>query len=147
MKKELPKAVKALKPGDRIVLIGTDNNPFETDVKGLTSVFQKILMVPLLDYGSRLALWGRTLQTHGAHLTDAFDLSSLAKISERYTARDIVLAVQAVLGPMRKKQQAIKVSKQRQSLGLGCSERKRDRERRRRRERYREREIENRCQG
>lgn len=109
MKKELPKAVKGLKPGDRIIIIGTDDQPFETDIKGLTSVFQKILMVPRPDYGTRLALWGRILQDHGARLTDDFDLSSLAKVSDGYTPSDIVFSVKTVLGPMRKKQQAIKV--------------------------------------
>ena len=116
MKKELPKAVKNLSPGnfihqsealeiytgafcagDRIIVIGTSTAPFNTDMKSLISllhlsrihwhahdvaaVFQKIIMIPRPDYGSRLILWRHWLQQAGATVTSELDLSALSKIS------------------------------------------------------------------
>lgn len=107
MKKELPKIMKNLGPGDRVIVIGTDSNPFDADMKGITSVFQKILYVPKPDYGSRCMLWRNILQAHGAHLSPDFDLSSLAKISEGYTAGSMVVAAREVLTPRRVQQQPV----------------------------------------
>jgi len=81
MKKELPTEVKSLKPGDRVVVIGTENCPYEADIKALQTVFQKILMVPRPDYGSRRRLWEQILTANGGITTPSLDLSSLAKIS------------------------------------------------------------------
>ncbi len=61
--------------------MGSDNDPFETDMKTLTSVFQKILFVPKPDYGSRFMLWKQILTAKGGILSPEFDLSALAKVS------------------------------------------------------------------
>ena len=73
--------MKVLGPGDRVVLIGTDNNPFDSEMKGITSVFQKILNIPKPDYGSRCMLWRSILTNQGGHVGSRFDLGSLAKIT------------------------------------------------------------------
>lgn len=91
------------------MVIGTDSSPFEADVKALLTVFDKVLMVPRPDYGARLALWEHALRRFGGQITPALDLHSLAKVSDGYTPHDIVTTVATILGPMRKKQQLIKV--------------------------------------
>eukprot|EP00041_Stephanoeca_diplocostata_P018551 m.389136 g.389136 ORF g.389136 m.389136 type:complete len:852 (-) comp21047_c0_seq2:131-2686(-) len=102
MKKELPKIVKKeLNPGDRVLIVGCDDNPADSDMKALTGVYQKILLVPRPDYGTRIMLWTTVLQQHGASISPALDLSSLAKISDGYTAGDIVACVRKVLKPRR----------------------------------------------
>jgi len=52
----LGKTEMALQAGDRVVVIGVDDQPFEKGVatKDLTATFQKILLVPAPDYGTRL---------------------------------------------------------------------------------------------
>eukprot|EP00041_Stephanoeca_diplocostata_P018550 m.389125 g.389125 ORF g.389125 m.389125 type:complete len:188 (-) comp21047_c0_seq1:131-694(-) len=78
-----------------------DDNPADSDMKALTGVYQKILLVPRPDYGTRIMLWTTVLQQHGASISPALDLSSLAKISDGYTAGDIVACVRKVLKPRR----------------------------------------------
>lgn len=108
--------------GDRVIVIGVEDNPLNAEMKDLTSVFQKVINIPRPDYGSRLTLWRQILTAHGAKLTTAFDLSSLAKISGRvdvltwrvtvvsdgYTALDMTEAAKHVLSQRRIKQQARK---------------------------------------
>jgi hypothetical protein len=38
LKKDLPKAVKDMKAGDRVILIGADPEPFDADLKLLSSL-------------------------------------------------------------------------------------------------------------
>jgi hypothetical protein len=105
MKKELPKAMKKLAKGERVLVLGTDEKPEEADMKALTGVYDKILMIPHPDYGSRLMLWRNTLMREGCthvHLASpTLDLSSLAKISDGYTAGDITKVSRQVLTARR----------------------------------------------
>jgi hypothetical protein len=47
----------------------------------VAGVFQKIILVPKPDYGTRVMLWKALLFKAGATLTPQLDLSALAKIS------------------------------------------------------------------
>jgi IQ and AAA domain-containing protein len=62
-------------------------------------------MIPHPDYGSRLMLWRNALMREGctqAHLSSpTLDLSSLAKISDGYTAGDITKVSRQVLTARR----------------------------------------------
>jgi len=107
-KKELPKFIKTISPGDRIVVLGIDDCPFAADTKDLTSCFQKVLLVPKPNYGTRLMLWDMYLRRFGANPSGEVDPHSLSLISEGYTASDLEYAVKTVLTPMRRKQQAYK---------------------------------------
>eukprot|EP00039_Didymoeca_costata_P011307 m.158135 g.158135 ORF g.158135 m.158135 type:complete len:875 (+) comp15127_c0_seq2:246-2870(+) len=105
MKKELPKVVKKnLSKGDRVIILGTEENPYDADSKGVKSVYDKVIMIPRPDYGTRLALWKHAILEEGVELnqlTDALDLSSLAKISDGYTAGDIVNITRETIGSRR----------------------------------------------
>jgi len=104
MKKQLPKSMKELSKGDRVLIMGTDSKPGVADMKPLNAIYDKILMIPHPDYGSRLMLWRNALLREGCsqgHLTASLDLSSLAKISDGYTAGDITNVVRQVLTARR----------------------------------------------
>lgn len=73
-----------------------DDNPVDSDMKALSGVYQKILHVPRPDYGTRILLWVHALKQEGATVSPSLDLSSLAKISDGYTAGDIVACVRKV---------------------------------------------------
>lgn len=103
MKKALPKEMKSLGPGDRVIVIGTESNPQDADMKALTGVFQKIIRMPVPDYGTRLMLWDNVLKREGGFnaVSDEIDLSSLSKISEGYTAGTITTCVRSILTERR----------------------------------------------
>lgn len=101
LKKDLPKAVKGLQPGERVLVLGVDRSPYDTDMKTLATVFQKILLIPKPDYGSRFLLWKQILQQEGVTSTRKLDLNSLSKISDGYTAGDLTVAAREVLTPRR----------------------------------------------
>ncbi|XP_041936286.1 dynein regulatory complex protein 11 [Alosa sapidissima] len=101
LKKDLPKVLKSLRPEDRVLVVGTSRRPFEADLKSLCKVYKKIILIPRPDYASRLVLWRDLLRTRGAQLTPAFDLSSLAKVTDGYTQGHILRAVRSVLTTRR----------------------------------------------
>lgn len=53
IKKDLGKAMRLLSPGDRVMLIGTTEQPQLAEVKGLCKMYERILFVPRPDYASR----------------------------------------------------------------------------------------------
>lgn len=53
LKKDLPKALKTIKPEDRVLLVGTTRMPFDGDMKPMAGCYQKIILVPRPDYASR----------------------------------------------------------------------------------------------
>lgn len=53
LKRDLPKALKMLKPEDRVLLIGTSDKPYTADVKTLCKAYERILLIPRPDYASR----------------------------------------------------------------------------------------------
>ena len=53
IKKDLPKQMKEVKAGKRILLVGTSSAPFEADIKSFCKVYDKIVMVPRPCYGDR----------------------------------------------------------------------------------------------
>ena len=60
IKKELVKEAKALKPGDRVVVVGCAREPqilAKKDKRAFLDFFQKRVATPLPDYGARLSVW------------------------------------------------------------------------------------------
>lgn len=53
IKKDLAKALRLLHPGDRVMLIGTTNQPQLAEMQGLCRTYERILLVPRPDYASR----------------------------------------------------------------------------------------------
>ncbi|KAK7889480.1 hypothetical protein WMY93_025040 [Mugilogobius chulae] len=101
LKKDLPKALKLIKGEDRVLIIGTTNDPLSADIKGLCKMYSKIILIPRPDYGSRFILWKQLIEKHGGKLTKDLNLSSLSKISDGYTPGHIVKVIQTVITKRR----------------------------------------------
>ncbi|XP_049628555.1 IQ and AAA domain-containing protein 1-like [Suncus etruscus] len=100
IKKDLTKAIHLLNPGDRVMLIGTTEQPYVADLRALCRVYERILYLPRPDYASRYVLWKQTVETKVLVSTD-LDFSSLAKVSDGYTSGAIIQTIQSVLTERR----------------------------------------------
>ncbi|KAK4320573.1 hypothetical protein Pmani_008577 [Petrolisthes manimaculis] len=101
LKKELPRMLKTIGPEDRIVFVGITNAPWNCDIKALSSVYQKIVMVPRPTFSARAALWRHLITSHGAKLTPHLDISGLARISDGFTSGHLCAAVRQVVTEQR----------------------------------------------
>ncbi|XP_021534631.1 dynein regulatory complex protein 11 [Neomonachus schauinslandi] len=108
LKKQLPKILRLLKPDDRILIVGTTQRPFDAELQSFCRVYQKIILVPRPDYASRLVLWRQIIQRNGGIITNALNISSLAKVTDGFTQGHIVEVVQGVLTDRRIRQQTYK---------------------------------------
>ncbi|XP_043208792.1 dynein regulatory complex protein 11-like [Amphibalanus amphitrite] len=86
LKKELPKLLKALTPADRLLLVGTSETPWEADQKALGQTYSRVILMPPLDYASRLQLLSRAVAVPGVPRHPALDLSTLTKLTDGFTA-------------------------------------------------------------
>lgn len=105
LKKQLPKILKLLKPNDRILIVGTTRRPFDAEIQSFCRVYQKIILVPRPDYASRYVLWQQIIQRHGGVITNALNISCLAKVTDGFTQGHIVRVVRGVLTDRRLRQQ------------------------------------------
>ena len=113
MRKSLMLQRAALDPADRVLIVGNSRQPFheKTDMAELRAFFGyqhggKMLYCPCPSHHTRLQLWRLFIERAGvtvAQLAQShkFDLSSLAFVSEGYSAGSILLAVQATLPARR----------------------------------------------
>ncbi|XP_061883777.1 dynein regulatory complex protein 11 isoform X1 [Entelurus aequoreus] len=101
LKKDLPKSLKLIKEEDRVLVIGTAKDPISAEIKSLCKTYSKVILIPRPDYGSRYVLWKQLIQKHGGKITPALDLSSLAKISDGFTAGHMIQAIQTVITKRR----------------------------------------------
>ncbi|XP_078509025.1 dynein regulatory complex protein 11-like isoform X2 [Lissotriton helveticus] len=101
LKKDLPKALKLLKPEDRVLFVGTSSKPFAADVKTFCKAFERIILVPRPDYAARYVLWKHLIKTHGGIHTNTLDYSNLAKVSDGYSPALMSQVVQSVLSHRR----------------------------------------------
>mmetsp|Transcript_73145 Transcript_73145/g.169629 ORF Transcript_73145/g.169629 Transcript_73145/m.169629 type:complete len:852 (-) Transcript_73145:64-2619(-) len=111
IKKDLSAAIKQVKRGpeateqDRILFIGCTSKPFaeNVDTKELIASFDEKVWVSYPEYGSRVVLWQRFMEGHGAAMPLS-DTSTLAKLSEGYSAGSIKQTVDRVLTARRVQQ-------------------------------------------
>ncbi|XP_036865628.2 dynein regulatory complex protein 11 isoform X2 [Manis javanica] len=108
LKKQLPKILKLLKPDDRILIVGTTQRPFDAELQPFCKVYQKIILVPRPDYASRYVLWKQIIQRGGGVITNALNVSCLAKVTDGFTQGHIVQVVKGVLTERRLRQQTYK---------------------------------------
>uniref|UniRef100_A0A3Q2P1Z8 IQ and AAA domain-containing protein 1 n=1 Tax=Fundulus heteroclitus TaxID=8078 RepID=A0A3Q2P1Z8_FUNHE len=101
LKKDLPKCLKLIKGEDRVLIIGTTRDPQSADIKGLSKMYGKILLIPRPDYGSRYILWEKLIKKQGGNITKALDLSSLTKVTDGYTPGHMVQVVSSVVSQDR----------------------------------------------
>ncbi|KAI4872327.1 hypothetical protein NFI96_027755 [Prochilodus magdalenae] len=106
LKKDLPKILKSIKGGDRVLIIGTTNSPLNADLKSLCKLYTKIILIPRPDYASRYVMWKQLIQHNGGVVTSALDISSLAKISDGYTQGHMIRVVRGILTERRVQQLA-----------------------------------------
>ncbi|KAM9475446.1 dynein regulatory complex protein 11-like [Clarias gariepinus] len=106
LKKDLPKILKSIKGEDRVLIVGTTNNPVNADLKSLLKLYTKIILIPRPDYASRFVMWKELIQRNGGVVTSDLDLSSLAKISDGYTQGHMVRVVKGILTEWRIQQLA-----------------------------------------
>ncbi|XP_039084536.1 dynein regulatory complex protein 11 [Hyaena hyaena] len=101
LKKQLPKILRLLKPNDRILIVGTTQRPFDAELQSFCKVYQKIILVPRPDYASRFVLWKQIIQRNGGVITNALNVSCLAKVTDGFTQGHIVQVVKGVLTDRR----------------------------------------------
>ncbi|XP_063057574.1 dynein regulatory complex protein 11 [Engraulis encrasicolus] len=101
LKKDLPKILKTIKAEDRVLIIGTSREPYNADIKGLCKVYSKIILIPRPDYASRYVIWRQLILKYGGQVTDALDLSCLARISDGYTQGHMVRVVRSIMTERR----------------------------------------------
>ncbi|EUB64243.1 IQ and AAA domain-containing protein [Echinococcus granulosus] len=101
LRRELPRAVRTIKQGDRILLVGCTHAPFDAKVKPFCKLYDRIILLPRPDYASRYLIWKVVIVKNGGVLTDALDISSLAKVSDGYTMGMMDRACKEVLTERR----------------------------------------------
>ena len=76
----------------------------DAEVKGLCGMYQRVILVPRPDYASRVILWRSMILKNEGQITDVFDLSSLAKITDGYTPGQMHTVTTNVLNERRVQQ-------------------------------------------
>jgi len=95
-----------LQPTDRVIFIGNTNKPHLMDEKIMKDVkifWDKFLYVPWPGYASRHRIWTSLMEKAlgGDILPDDLDVSSLARVSDGYTAGSIAYAIKKTLTQRR----------------------------------------------
>ena len=103
----IKKALKKWKPKwindeTRITLIGCTSEPHEGSKKEFKKFFDKALYFPFPDYTTRRLMWSLFIENAGGRVKPDFQLSTLAHISEGYSAGSIKKTCEQVLTHFRK---------------------------------------------
>ncbi|NXR93905.1 DRC11 protein, partial [Hypocryptadius cinnamomeus] len=103
--KLLPQFLRALKPKDRVLLVGTSSRPFDANLGPFCKVYQKIILIPKPDYltrfGKYFTLWKHYILQRGGALTKLLNLNCLAQVSDGFTQGHVVDVVHTVLTELR----------------------------------------------
>ncbi|NWH92370.1 DRC11 protein, partial [Aegithalos caudatus] len=103
--KLVPQFLKALKPKDRVLLVGTTSRPFDANLGPFCKAYQKIILIPKPDYltrfGKYFTLWKHYILQSGGALTKLVNLNCLAQVSDGFTQGHIVDVVHTVLTELR----------------------------------------------
>ncbi|NXQ30743.1 DRC11 protein, partial [Alaudala cheleensis] len=109
--KLLPQFLKALKPKDRVLLVGTSSRPFDANMGPFCKAYQKIILISKPDYLTRFGkyfLWKHYILQRAGALGRLLNLSCLARVSDGFTAGHVVDVVHTVLTKLRLLQMARK---------------------------------------
>lgn len=99
---------KFLGPDTRITIIGCTSEPHEGSKKDFKKVFKKSIYFPLPDYTTRRLMWRTFILEFGGELKPEFPLSTLAHISDGYSAGSIKNTCEKVLTTFRKEKLSTK---------------------------------------
>lgn len=97
----LPKILKAIKPTDRIMLLGTTNEPWNCAVAKLKKTFERIVLCPGSEYGSTLLTW-RTALLRMEGTDRLMDFSALAKVTQFYGTKQMLDTANRVVNLKRR---------------------------------------------
>ena len=108
-KKDLITYKNAFAKETRVIFIGCTRDPEKAEVKDLRSFFDKFLYMPYPDYPSRLMLWRQFVSEQlqlaadeaSRDIPDDINISTLAHISEGFTAGGIAKTVRKTLTQRR----------------------------------------------
>lgn len=104
IKKFLLAEMKALKPGTRVLVVGSSSKPYDCvkkDETAFMNFFDKFIFVPLPDYGSLRELWPGLIKRRGAHFDSKLNLSALVQLSSGYAPGIINKVIRTILTPRR----------------------------------------------
>uniref|UniRef100_A0A3Q2DG02 ATPase AAA-type core domain-containing protein n=1 Tax=Cyprinodon variegatus TaxID=28743 RepID=A0A3Q2DG02_CYPVA len=98
LKKVLPKCLKLIKGEDRVLIIGTTRDPQSADIKALSKMYSKIILIPtsfcLFDCTS--VLWKKLIEKQGGKIK-AVDLSNLTRLTDGYTPGHMVQVINSLV--------------------------------------------------
>lgn len=81
------KIAKKISETDAVLLLGTSNQPWNSNYASLRACFQKFISFPAqLDYGTALMVWNEGLRRKRIY---DFDASALAMVTKNYSTGDI----------------------------------------------------------
>jgi len=103
LKKDLPKAMKTLCPGERVLVIGCSDQVWLGDMKALNGVFQRYIRVPDATYGTRRLLWQHFYEKNGGGQLEETVLSSLTKVSDGWSPASIKAVCEKIVKKRRNK--------------------------------------------
>ena len=89
----------------RICIIGCTSEPQGGSKKDFAKLFDKTIYFPFPDYSTRRLMWKTFIEQHGGKMKQDFPLSTLAHISNGYSAGSIKKTVEKVLTEYRIKHQ------------------------------------------
>lgn len=97
--------LKALKPTDRVMLVGTTNEPWNADAAAMKKCWELVLLCPGADYGTTLLTWQTALQ----RLLDdgplrLMDVSALSMVTKYYGIEQMLAAAERVVDLKRRVQ-------------------------------------------
>ncbi|KAG4065986.1 hypothetical protein HA402_001233 [Bradysia odoriphaga] len=98
--KHLPKLKKGIKKNEKVLLIGTTNQPFSAKPGPFRKTFEKVAVCYGPDYSSTLLAWQKVLPPMG--VDPEFDYSTLAKMTKYYQMSQILSAPKKVLNLERR---------------------------------------------
>merc|ERR1712061_435409 len=113
IKKDIAAAIKQVNRGpeateqDRILFIGSTSRPWEdtVDRKELMNSFDEKVWVSFPEYGSRVVLWQKFMEGHNVAVDPTkLNISTLARVSDGYSAGAIKQTVDRVLTTRRVQQ-------------------------------------------
>lgn len=97
----LKKLIKPIKITNKIMLIGTTNEPWNAPPGKMKKLYEKIILCPGSDYSSTLLTW-QTGLFKKCGVNREMDLSALAKVTQYYGTEQILNNIDAVVNVKRR---------------------------------------------
>lgn len=98
--KFLPKIKAAIKPDDRVMLIGTTDEPWVCKARAMKKVFEKQLLIPSNSYTYAQSVWQMGIEQK-LKADPLFAITPLANVTREFTAASILTCIDRVLNEKR----------------------------------------------